>query len=74
MSKLLIALGIVLVVAGVLWAWWPRALGWFGHLPGDLRIETKHGVVYVPLASMLVVSVLGSVVFNLLAWLLRRLP
>lgn len=74
MSKLLIALGIVLIVVGVLWAWWPRAFGWFGHLPGDVRIETKHGFVFVPLASMLVVSVLGSVALNVLAWLLRRLP
>lgn len=74
MSKLLVALGIVLVVVGALWAWIPKTFGWFGHLPGDLRIETKNGVVFVPLASMIVVSVVGSAVLNLLAWILRRLP
>ena len=67
------ALGIVLIVLGALWAWVPRAFGWFGHLPGDLRIETRGGMVFVPLASMLLVSVVGSAVLNLVAWLLRRL-
>ena len=73
MARLLIALGIVLIVVGGLWAALPRALAWFGHLPGDVRIETRHGIVFVPLASMLVVSVVGSALLNLMAWLLRRL-
>ena len=73
MPKLLIALGIVLIVIGALWGALPRALGWFGHLPGDVRIESRHGVVFIPLASMLVVSVLGSALLNVVAWLLRRL-
>ena len=47
------------------------ALGWFGHLPGDLRYERDDGSVrvYVPLASMLV----ASVVLSVLLTLLRRL-
>ena len=71
--KLLMALGIVLIALGAVWAWVPRAFGWFGHLPGDLRFETRSGMLFVPLASMLVVSVVGSAVLNGVAWLLRRL-
>lgn len=53
------ALGL-LVVSG--------AFGWFGNLPGDLRYERGDGSVrvYVPLASMLVVSVALSVALTLL--------
>lgn len=69
MSRALIALGLVLIVIGALWTWLPRSLAWFGHLPGDVRIQTRHGVVFVPLASMLAISL----ALNLIAWLLRRL-
>ncbi|MEJ2667799.1 MAG: DUF2905 domain-containing protein [Deinococcales bacterium] len=74
MSRFLIALGLLLVVVGVLWAWLPRAFGWFGHLPGDVRIETRHGVVFIPVASMIVVSLVGTLLLNGLAWLVRRWP
>ncbi len=73
MARLLIGAGLVLVAVGALWAWAPRALGWIGHLPGDLRIETRQGVVYVPLASMLVVSLVLSGALRLVGWIVRRL-
>ena len=65
----LIVVGAVVAGAGVLV--FTGALGWFGNLPGDLRFERGNGSVrvYVPLASMLVVSV----VLSLLLALLRRL-
>ena len=65
----LIVVGAVVAGAGVLAL--TGALGWFGNLPGDLRFERGNGSVrvYVPLASMLVVSV----VLSLLLALLRRL-
>ncbi len=39
-----------------------------GRLPGDLRVQTEHGVFYFPLVTCLVVSV----VLSLVLWLLRR--
>ncbi|MCC6237162.1 MAG: DUF2905 domain-containing protein [Dehalococcoidia bacterium] len=56
----IILVGMALVVLGGLVA--AGALGWFGRLPGDVRIETERVRVYAPLASMLVVSILISVV------------
>jgi hypothetical protein len=44
-------------------------LSWFGRLPGDIRIERPHTRIYVPITSMLLVSV----VLSLLVTLLRRL-
>jgi hypothetical protein len=43
-------------------------LGWFGRLPGDLRWGSGGVRVYVPLTSMLLVSVLLSLVL----WLVCR--
>jgi hypothetical protein len=62
----LILLGLGLVVVGLLA--WTGALSWFGRLPGDIRWEGERGRVYVPVVSMLLVSIVLSV----LAWILRR--
>lgn len=60
-------LGLVLVVVGLLTA--TGALSWFGRLPGDVRIETDNIRVYVPITSMILVSLALTALF----WLLRRL-
>jgi hypothetical protein len=44
------------------------ALSWFGRLPGDIRYESDHVRVYVPIVSML----LASLVLSLFFYLLRR--
>jgi len=43
----------------------PWLFGWFGKLPGDIRIERHNGVFFLPLTSMLVVSIVLSVVLSL---------
>ena len=42
------------------------ALSWFGRLPGDIRIERESVRVYVPITSMLLLSVVLSLVLNLI--------
>ena len=61
-----ILLGVGLVVAGLLV--WSGALSWFGRLPGDIRWEGQRGRVYIPVVSMLLVSLVLSV----LAWVFRQ--
>lgn len=59
----LVGLGVALL--GVLIA--VGALSWFGRLPGDIRYESDNVKVYVPLISMLLISVVVSVVLMLLS-------
>ena len=66
-GPLLVALGVGLVVVGLLV--WSGALAWFGRLPGDIRIERDSVRVYIPLVSMLIVSAALSA----LLYLIRRL-
>ena len=65
-GPLILAAGVVLVVVGLI-AWW-GGLSWFGRLPGDIRIERENARVYVPVVSMLLVSVAASAI----VWLIRR--
>jgi DUF2905 family protein len=55
---LIIAAGVAVVLIGV--AVSAGLLSWFGRLPGDLRYESDNVKVYVPLVSMLLVSVVVS--------------
>jgi hypothetical protein len=63
-------IGLTLIVAGVIAilvgaAVFTGLLGWFGRLPGDIRIEGERTRVYIPLASMLLLSVLLSLALYL---------
>lgn len=64
---LVVAVGVGVVVLGLLIS--TGALGWFGRLPGDIRIERESMRVYVPVTSM----VIASVVLSALIALARRL-
>jgi hypothetical protein len=64
LGLLVIAAGVAVIVVGLLIL--TGGLSWFGRLPGDIRIEKGATRVYVPLVSMLLVSIVLSVVLNLL--------
>jgi len=61
---LVIALGLFAVIVGLLV--YSGGLSWFGRLPGDIRIEGDHTRVYIPIASMVLVSLALTLVLNLL--------
>jgi hypothetical protein len=71
LPKTLILIGFSIVLLGVV-AWAaqrvPWVYSWFGHLPGDIRIEGERTFIYAPIVSMLVVSV----VLSFLGWLVQR--
>ncbi len=62
-GNLIIGVGIAIVVVGlaVRLGWF----GWFGKLPGDFRSEGERTTVYFPFTSMLIISVVGSIILNL---------
>ncbi|RIH89046.1 hypothetical protein Mlute_00455 [Meiothermus luteus] len=65
-GRLLLWVGFILVLLGLIWLYAPGLLGWFGRLPGDIRIERDGFRLYFPLTSMLLLSLVLSLVFNLL--------
>jgi len=68
LGPLLVVVGLGLVVVGLLA--WSGALGWFGRLPGDVHVEGQRSRLVVPITSMLLVSLVLTVVVNLiLRWL-----
>ena len=60
MGKLLITSGIILIIAGILIIMFQGKTGWFGNLPGDIKVEKPNFTFYVPVVTMIIVSVFLS--------------
>ena len=58
--------GVCLIVVGLLI--YSGGLSWFGRMPGDIRYESERVHVYVPIVSMLLVSL----ALSLIIYLIRR--
>ncbi|MCK5771085.1 DUF2905 domain-containing protein [Algiphilus sp.] len=65
MARWLVIAGIALVLLGLALHYAPWLLNWFGRLPGDIHHETEHGRVFIPITSMIVVSLVLSLLLNL---------
>lgn len=65
MGRSLILAGCILIVAGAILHFAPWLLNWFGKLPGDIRIETERSKVFIPVTSMVVVSIILTLLINL---------
>jgi hypothetical protein len=65
-QRTLIVIGAVVLVVGLLWPWLGKLP--LGRLPGDIVVDRPGFRFYFPLATMLIVSA----VVSLLLWLFRR--
>ncbi|MEM1176240.1 MAG: DUF2905 domain-containing protein [Pseudomonadota bacterium] len=63
MQKTLVVLGILIVLTGLAWPWLSKLP--FGRLPGDFVIRGENSTVYFPLATMIVVSLVLSLIVRL---------
>lgn len=68
MARMFILAGLILLLIGMVLYIAPGALKWFGRLPGDIHYQGEHGKVFIPLTSMLLISL----VLNLLFYLLKK--
>ena len=66
MQRTLIILGIAIVLVGLLWPWLSKLP--LGRLPGDILIDRPGLKVYIPITTMIIVSLLLS----LLLWIFRK--
>lgn len=71
-AKLLVIIGLVITFSGLLILVAIRFFPWLGNLPGDIRIEGEKFNLYVPLATMILISVLATVLLNIILRIFRR--
>jgi len=71
LGKFLIMVAIIIAVAGVFIFIIGKGLG-IGKLPGDIVIKRDGTRVFIPVATMILLSIILTIVVNLVLWFLRR--
>jgi hypothetical protein len=61
-GRVVLVIGVVLVIIGGLAVIGVRLP--FGNLPGDIHIQGENGSIYIPLGTMLVISLILTLIFN----------
>lgn len=73
MGKMLILMGLLVLLVGLIMTFAPRLrIPFLGRLPGDIRIEREGFSFYFPIVTCIVLSVLLTIVLNVVGRLLSR--
>ena len=65
LGKWLVIAGLgMALLGGVMWLL--GRIPFFGNLPGDIRIQTQNLTCFFPLASMIILSILATIVLNII--------
>ena len=67
LGKAIVGIGVTLVIIGLCLWFLADKLSWFGRLPGDIRIERPGFSCYVPITTMIIISIVLSVLLSILA-------
>jgi uncharacterized membrane protein len=67
-GKTFIIIGIILVIAGLIIYFAGNKFGWLGQLPGDINIVKNNVRIFIPLTTMILISV----VLSLILYLIRK--
>jgi hypothetical protein len=64
-GKYILIVGVIIVVAGILIYFFHDYFKWIGKLPGDIRVERENFKFYFPLATMIILSVVLTILINI---------
>jgi len=65
-GKYIILFGILLLILGSILYFFGNQLNWLGKLPGDIRIEKENFRFYLPITTMILISVILTILINII--------
>lgn len=71
-ARILIIIGLSIAFVGFILIIAIRYFPWLGNLPGDMRIEGRNYRIYFPLATMILISLLGTILLNIVLRIFRK--
>ena len=63
MQKILIILGIIILAIGILYPY-IKKIG-LGQLPGDLVFKSENSILFFPIVSCIIISIVLTILLNL---------
>lgn len=70
-GRILIIMGLTLAFAGGVILVAVRYFPWLGNLPGDFLIERDNFTFYVPFTTLLLLSLVGTLLLNIVSRIFR---
>ena len=64
-AKYIIYIGIIIVIAGTFIYLFSNQLDWIGKTPLDFSYKSENVRIYFPMGTMLIISVVLTLIFNL---------
>ncbi|RNI35647.1 DUF2905 domain-containing protein [Hanamia caeni] len=64
-GKYILVVGLIIVFIGVIIYFFHDYFRWIGRLPGDIRIEKNNFRFYFPLGTMIIISLVLTILFNI---------
>jgi hypothetical protein len=71
LGKWLVLGGIGLAFLGAL-IWLLGRIPFFGNLPGDIRIQTQNFTCFIPIVSMIIVSIVATIILNIIIRIVNK--
>ena len=67
MAKIFIGIGILFLIIGLIYLFFPNAFSWFGRMPGDVNYRSQDGSFsfHFPIVTMIIVSIILTIILNL---------
>jgi hypothetical protein len=69
LGKYLILIGAVILVLGIFIYFFSGNLKWFGHLPGDIRIQRENFGFYFPITTLILINIVIYLLIKIIQWL-----
>ena len=71
LGKWVVLAGIALIFVGGL-MWLLGHIPFFGNLPGDIHIQTQNMSCFIPIVSMIIVSVVATIILNIIIRIMNK--
>jgi hypothetical protein len=71
LGKWVVVAGIALIFVGGL-MWLLGRIPFLGNLPGDMRIQTQNVSCFIPIVSMIIVSVVATIILNIIIRIVNK--
>ena len=68
-GKIIIISGIIIVVIGLIIYFFGNFFAWFGNLPGDIKIKKEKYSFFMPITTMIIISI----IFSLIIYVIKKL-
>ncbi len=68
-GKLIVIIGVMLVIVGLILWFFSSKFGWFGNLPGDIKVKKENFSFYFPITTMILISIIVSIII----WVIKKI-